>query len=137
VCDGKTLVPRLRAVPAERSCGACGPGFTQAETDAGERPGLTSDERAEPARLRRENRPVRQDVGGRLDLDDLDHRARPAHHDSAEPSADTVSTLFATMVPSRIRIGSSETLMPVLRPTAWTGLPRSRAPGGVASSAAH
>jgi hypothetical protein len=88
VCDGKTLVPRLRAVAAERSCSACGPGFTQAETDAGERPGLTSDERAELARLRRENRSVCEDVGGgRPDLDDLDHRASPAqHHDSAEPT---------------------------------------------------
>jgi transposase len=35
---------------------------TQAETDAGERPGLTSDERAELARLRRENRSLREDV---------------------------------------------------------------------------
>jgi transposase len=34
----------------------------QAETDAGERPGLTSDERAELARLRRENRSLREDV---------------------------------------------------------------------------
>jgi uncharacterized DUF497 family protein len=33
-----------------------------AETDAGERPGLTSDERAELARLRRENRSLREDV---------------------------------------------------------------------------
>jgi hypothetical protein len=94
--------------PCQRSgpVAACGSGFTQAETDAGERPGLTSDERAELARLRREDRSVREDVGGgRPDLDDLDHRASPAqHHDSAEPSADTA---------------------------------RSRAPGGVASSAAH
>ena len=35
---------------------------TQAETDAGDRPGLTSDERAELARLRRENRSLREDV---------------------------------------------------------------------------
>jgi hypothetical protein len=35
---------------------------TQAETDAGERPGLTSDEGAELARLRRENRSLREDV---------------------------------------------------------------------------
>src|ERR1022692_2468729 len=35
---------------------------TQAGTDAGERPGLTSDERAELARLRRENRSLREDV---------------------------------------------------------------------------
>jgi transposase len=35
---------------------------SQAETDAGERPGLTSDERAELARLRRENRSLREDV---------------------------------------------------------------------------
>jgi len=35
---------------------------TQAETDAGERPGLTSDERAELAQLRRENRSLREDV---------------------------------------------------------------------------
>jgi transposase len=35
---------------------------TQAETDAGERPGLTTDERAELARLRRENRSLREDV---------------------------------------------------------------------------
>ena len=35
---------------------------TQAETDAGDRPGLTSDERAEMARLRRENRSLREDV---------------------------------------------------------------------------
>ncbi len=35
---------------------------TQAETDAGERPGLTSDARAELARLRRENRSLREDV---------------------------------------------------------------------------
>jgi transposase len=34
----------------------------QAETDAGDRPGLTSDERAELARLRRENRSLREDV---------------------------------------------------------------------------
>ena len=34
----------------------------QAETDAGERAGLTSDERAELARLRRENRSLREDV---------------------------------------------------------------------------
>ena len=32
------------------------------EADAGERPGLTSDERAELARLRRENRSLREDV---------------------------------------------------------------------------
>jgi transposase len=35
---------------------------TQAGTDSGERPGLTSDERAELARLRRENRSLREDV---------------------------------------------------------------------------
>jgi transposase len=35
---------------------------TQAETDAGERPGLTSGEREELARLRRENRSLREDV---------------------------------------------------------------------------
>jgi transposase len=35
---------------------------TQSETDAGERPGLTSDERAELSRLRRENRSLREDV---------------------------------------------------------------------------
>jgi helix-turn-helix protein len=35
---------------------------TQAETDAGGRPGLASDERAELARLRRENRSLREDV---------------------------------------------------------------------------
>jgi transposase len=34
---------------------------TQAETDAGDRPGLTSHERAELARLRRENRSLRED----------------------------------------------------------------------------
>jgi transposase len=34
----------------------------QAETDAGERPGLTSDERKELAELRRENRRLQQDV---------------------------------------------------------------------------
>ena len=34
----------------------------QAETDAGERPGLTSSEREELARLRRENRSLREDV---------------------------------------------------------------------------
>jgi transposase len=34
----------------------------QAETDAGERPGLTSDERVELTRLRRENRRLQQDV---------------------------------------------------------------------------
>ena len=34
----------------------------QAETDAGERPGLTSDERAELAALRRENRRLQQDI---------------------------------------------------------------------------
>ncbi len=35
---------------------------TQAETDAGERPGLTTAEREELARLRRENRSLREDV---------------------------------------------------------------------------
>jgi transposase len=35
---------------------------TQAETDTGDRPGLTSDEQAELARLRRENRSLREDV---------------------------------------------------------------------------
>lgn len=34
----------------------------QAETDAGERPGLTSDERAELTVLRRENRRLQQDI---------------------------------------------------------------------------
>ena len=34
----------------------------QAETDAGQRPGLSSDERAELPRLRRENRSLREDV---------------------------------------------------------------------------
>jgi transposase len=34
----------------------------QAETDAGQRPGLTSDERAELTWLRRENRSLREDV---------------------------------------------------------------------------
>jgi transposase len=34
----------------------------QAEADAGERPGLTSEERQELTRLRRENRQLRQDV---------------------------------------------------------------------------
>ncbi|PWJ06559.1 hypothetical protein DKG34_16990 [Streptomyces sp. NWU49] len=34
----------------------------QAEVDAGERDGLTSNEREEPARLRRENRRLREDV---------------------------------------------------------------------------
>jgi transposase len=34
----------------------------QVETDAGERPGLTSDERKELAELRRENRRLQQDV---------------------------------------------------------------------------
>jgi transposase-like protein len=35
---------------------------TPGETDAGDRPGLTSDEREELARLRRENRSLREDV---------------------------------------------------------------------------
>jgi hypothetical protein len=35
---------------------------TQAETDAGERPGLTSGEREELARLRQENRSLREDL---------------------------------------------------------------------------
>jgi transposase len=35
----------------------------QAGTDAGDRPGLTSDERAELARLRRESRSLREDAG--------------------------------------------------------------------------
>jgi transposase len=34
----------------------------QAETDAGERPGLTTEERAELTKLRRENRSLREDV---------------------------------------------------------------------------
>ena len=34
----------------------------QAQADVGERDGLTSDEREEPARLRRENRRLREDV---------------------------------------------------------------------------
>ena len=34
----------------------------QAETDAGERPGLTAEERAELTKLRRENRSLREDV---------------------------------------------------------------------------
>ena len=34
----------------------------QAETDAGERPGLTTEEREELTRLRRENRSLREDV---------------------------------------------------------------------------
>ncbi len=33
----------------------------QAETDAGERPGLTTEERAELSQLRRENRRLRED----------------------------------------------------------------------------
>jgi len=34
----------------------------QAETDAGERPGLTTEERSELTRLRRENRSLKEDV---------------------------------------------------------------------------
>ena len=34
----------------------------QADTDAGERPGLTTEERAELTRLRRENRSLKEDV---------------------------------------------------------------------------
>ena len=34
----------------------------QAETDAGDRPGLTTEERAELTRLRRENRSLKEDV---------------------------------------------------------------------------
>ena len=34
----------------------------QAETDAGERPGLTTEERAELTKLRRENRSLKEDV---------------------------------------------------------------------------
>jgi transposase len=34
----------------------------QAETDAGERPGLTTEEKEELTRLRRENRSLREDV---------------------------------------------------------------------------
>jgi len=34
----------------------------QAETDGGERPGLTTEERAELTKLRRENRSLREDV---------------------------------------------------------------------------
>jgi len=34
----------------------------QAETDAGERPGLTTEERTELTKLRRENRSLREDV---------------------------------------------------------------------------
>ena len=34
----------------------------QAEIDAGERDGLTTEEREELARLRRENRPLKEDV---------------------------------------------------------------------------
>ena len=34
----------------------------QAETDAGERPGLTTEERTELTRLRRENRSLKEDV---------------------------------------------------------------------------
>ena len=34
----------------------------QAETDAGERPGLTTEEQAELTKLRRENRSLREDV---------------------------------------------------------------------------
>ncbi|NGO71335.1 transposase [Streptomyces boncukensis] len=38
------------------------PWFHQAETDAGQRPGLTSDEKEELTRLRRENQRLREDV---------------------------------------------------------------------------
>jgi len=38
------------------------PWVNQAETDAGERPGLTTEERAELTKLRRENRSLREDV---------------------------------------------------------------------------
>ena len=36
--------------------------LNQAETDAGERPGLTTEERAELTKLRRENRSLKEDV---------------------------------------------------------------------------
>ena len=36
--------------------------MNQAETDAGERPGLTTEERTELTRLRRENRSLKEDV---------------------------------------------------------------------------